>query len=224
MRKRNRQLKIWLTTPLVKTITMQPIQPGEGILHHAEGVDLLPSNIELSGVELTLNNAINREKQLKEYLKEARKPYDYVLIDCSPSLNIVTLNALTAADSVIIPVQSQYLPAKGMTQLLQTINMVKHSLNVRLRIDGVLLTMVDNRTNLSKEIAARLYNGYDRHIHIFRAQIPQTVRLAEASGTGNSIYLHDGSGKAAKAYEELTSEVMERGRQIETRNQDHHAR
>ena len=160
------ELKGTLATILLKTILEQPIAQGEAILHHAEGVDLLPSNIELSGIEMMLNNAINQEKQLREYLN------DYVLIDCSPSLNIMTLNSLTAADSVIIPVQSHYLPAKGMTQLLQTINRVKRGINPKLRIDGVLLTMVDSRTNLAREIAAQLRAGYGRNIRIFNTQIP----------------------------------------------------
>lgn len=190
------------------------------ILHHEEGVDLLPSNIELSGIEMTLHNTINREKQLREYLKEVKKAYDYILIDCSPSLNIVTLNALTAADSVIIPVQSHYLPAKGMAQLLQTISRVKRGINPKLRIDGILLTMVDSRTNLAREITAQLRTGYGKHIRIFESQIPLAVSAAEASAAGKSIYLHDGSGKAAKAYENLTKEVIAHGRQIEARHQD----
>lgn len=218
------ELKDTLATILLKTILEQPIAQGEAILHHEEGVDLLPSNIELSGIEMTLNNTINREKQLREYLREAKKPYDYVLIDCSPSLNIVTLNALTAADSVIIPVQSHYLPAKGMTQLLQTINRVKRGINPKLRIDGVLLTMVDSRTNLAREIATQLRAGYGRNIRIFNTQIPLAISAAEASAAGKSIYLHDGSGKAAKAYEDFTKEVIAYGRQIEARNQDHHVR
>lgn len=188
------------------------------------GVDLLPSNIKLSGMEMTLNNTINREKQLREYLKDVKKSYDYVLIDCSPSLNIVTLNALTAADSVIIPVQSHYLPAKGMTQLLQTINRVKRGINPKLRIGGVLLTMVDSRTNLAKEIAAQLRAGYGRNIRIFDTQIPLAISAAEASAAGKSIYLHDGSGKAAKAYEDFTKEVIAYGRQIEARHQDQFVR
>ena len=214
------ELKDTLATILLKTVLEQPVAPGEAILHHEESVDLLPSNIELSGIEMTLHNTINREKQLREYLKEAKKAYDYVLIDCSPSLNIVTLNALAAADSVIIPVQSHYLPAKGMAQLLQTISRVKRGINPKLRIDGILLTMVDSRTNLAREITAQLRTGYGKHIRIFESQIPLAVSAAEASAAGKSIYLHDGSGKAAKAYENLTKEVIAHGRQIEARHQD----
>ena len=130
--------------------------PTVGILHHDEGVDLVPANLELSAMEFNLVNAMSRETALRNYLSEVKDKYDYILIDCMPSLGMVTINALSAADSVIIPVQAQYLPAKGMTQLVQTISRVKKRINPGLKIDGMLLTLVDSRTNLAKSTVEAL--------------------------------------------------------------------
>ena len=125
-------------------------EPTKGILHHKEGVDLIPSNSDLFDFEISLVTAMNREAILRNYLNEVKRNYDYIIIDCSPSLGMMTLNALSAADSVIIPVQAHYLPAKCMTQLMRTITKVKKHINPKLSIDGILLTLVDNRTNLAK--------------------------------------------------------------------------
>ena len=144
------KLPVSLATIMSKVIMEEPIVPDEGILHHAEGIDLMPANIELSAMEVSLVNIMSREIVLRNYLNEVKDKYDYVLIDCMPSLGMITVNALAAADSVIIPVQSHYLPAKGMSQLLQTINRVKKNINPNLKIEGALLTMVDNRTNFAK--------------------------------------------------------------------------
>lgn len=130
-----------------KIMMENPITPDEGILHHPEGVDLVPSNIELSGMEVALVNAMSRETILRQYLDTVKQNYDYILLDCMPSLGMLTVNALAAADNVLIPVQAAYLPAKGLEQLLGTINKVKRQINPKLRIEGILLTMVDNRTN-----------------------------------------------------------------------------
>ena len=134
----------------------EPLRPGEGILHHPEGVDLMPADIQLSGMEVSLVNAMSRETILRQYLDTLKGQYSHILIDCQPSLGMLTVNALAAANRVIIPVQAEYLPAKGLEQLLQTVNKVKRQINPKLQIDGILLTMVDNRTNFAKEIAALL--------------------------------------------------------------------
>jgi chromosome partitioning protein len=139
------QLPVTLATIMGKVLNEEPIVPGEGLLHHDEGVDLMPANIELSGMEVSLVNAMSREKVLKQYLDGVKRQYDYVLLDCMPSLGMLTVNALAAADSVLIPVQAQYLPAKGLEQLLQTINKVRRQINPKLKIDGILLTMVDDK-------------------------------------------------------------------------------
>ena len=143
-----------------KIITDQPVSPGEGILHHDSGVDLLPANIELSALEVTLVNAMSRETVMRQLLSTVQDRYDYALIDCMPSLGMLTLNALSAADSVIIPVQAHYLPAKGLEQLLRTVARVKRQLNPKLEIDGIVLTMVDGRTTLAKGISEQIRQAY----------------------------------------------------------------
>jgi len=160
-------LPVSLAAVLSKSMLEEPFIPEEGILHHAEGVDLMPGNIELSALEVSLVNTMSRETVLRGYVNAVKDRYDYVLIDCMPSLGMMTINALAAADSVIIPVQSHYLPAKGMTQLLQTIARVRRQINPKLTIDGVLLTMVDNRTNFAKDISFILRRDYGDKLHDF---------------------------------------------------------
>ena len=155
-------LSVTLTEKLQTIISEQEQNPFDGILHHKEKVDLVPSNLSLSSLEMTLVTAMSRESVLKNYLSLVKDKYDYVLIDCMPSLGMITFNALTAADSVIIPVQAQYLPAqylpaKGMTQLLGTIAKVRKHTNADLKIDGILLTLVDGRTNLAKSTVEAAY-------------------------------------------------------------------
>ena len=195
------KLPVSLATVMSKVITEEPIEPNEGILHHAEGVDLMPANIELSAMEVSLVNTMSRESVLRNYLNEVKDKYDYVLIDCMPSLGMITVNALAAADSVIIPVQAHYLPAKGMSQLLQTIGRVKKNINPNLKIDGALITMVDSRTNFAKEISSLLRDNYGDKLRVFKTEIPLAIKAAETSAEGKSIYSHDAHGKAAAAYE-----------------------
>ena len=178
------------------------------IIHHEEGFDIIPSNLDLSSMETRLVNAMSREKVLDNLLKDVRNDYDYILIDCMPSLGMLTINALTAADSVIIPVQAQYLPAKGMTQLLKSIDMVRSHTNEQLKIDGIVMTLVDGRTNLARDVINAIRTNYGMHIRIFDTQIPLGVKAAEASKTGRSIFTYDGECKPAKAYEALTKEVI----------------
>lgn len=207
------KLPVSLASIMTKIIQDEPFELDEGILHHAEGVDLMPANIELSAMEVSLVNTMSREIVLRNYLSEVKHKYDYVLIDCMPSLGMITVNALAAADSVIIPVQAHYLPAKGMAQLLQTINRVKKNINPNLKIDGVLLTMVDARTNFAKDVSYMLRTNYGDKLKIFKTEIPLAIKAAETSAEGKSIYLHDKNGKAALAYEALTKEVMNHGKQ-----------
>lgn len=198
------QLPVTLSDIIGKIVMDKPIEPGEGILHHAEGVDILPSSIELSGTEVSLVNAMSRESIFRQYLDTVKRQYDYILIDCMPSLGMLTINALAAANSVVIPVQAHYLPAKGMEQLLYTISRVQRQLNPKLKIDGILLTMVDSRTNYAKEISALLHETYGSRIRIFGTDIPHSVRAAEISAEGKSIFVHDPKGKVAAAYHDLT--------------------
>ena len=141
-----------LATIMMNIINDEEIAEEEGILHHEEQVDLLPANIELSALEVTMSNVMSRERIMKEYIDTMRSRYDYILIDCMPSLGMMTINALVASDTVLIPVQAAYLPVKGLQQLIRTISMVKKRLNRKLTIQGILLTMVDFRTNYAKDI------------------------------------------------------------------------
>ena len=197
-----------LSTLMTKVMQDEDLKPKEGVLHHKEGVDLIPSNIELSGLEVSLVNAMSRETILKQYLDTVKKEYDYVLLDCMPSLGMLTINALAAADNVLIPVQAQYLPAKGLEQLLQTINKVRKQINPKLKIEGILLTMVDNRTNYAKDICSMVNEAYSSSVKVFNTEIPLSVRAAEVSAEGSSIYKYDPKGKAAYAYGQLTKEVL----------------
>lgn len=205
-------LPISLATLLSKTMMEEPYAIDEGILHHKEGVDLMPGNIELSAIEVSLVNTMSRETVMRTYINKVKDKYDYVLIDCMPSLGMMTINALAAADSVIIPVQAHYLPAKGMTQLLQTITKVRRQINPELVVDGILLTMVDNRTNFAKDISFILRRDYGDKLRVFQTEIPLSIRAAETSAEGKSIYMHDPQGIAAKAYEAFTKEVQDIGK------------
>jgi chromosome partitioning protein len=202
------ELDITLFDLLNKTINEDSVSAGEGILHQAEGIDLIPANISLAGLEVALVNTMNRERILKQFLEPVKGNYDYVLLDCMPSLGMLTVNALAAADAALVPVQANYLSAKGLEQLLQTINKVKRQINPKLRIEGILLTMVDGRTNYGREISSLIRDTYGGHIKIFNSEIPRSVRAAEISAEGKSIFLHDPKGKVAEAYQNLTKEVL----------------
>ena len=202
------QLTVTLSELLTKVMEDRPLTPGEGILHHKEGVDLLPANITLAGTEVSLVNAMSREKILKQYLDTVKKDYDYILLDCMPSLGMLTVNALAASDQVLIPVQANYLSAKGLEQLLSTINKVRRQINPKLRIEGILLTMVDARTNDAKEISRLIRETYGGKLNVFDTDIPRSVRAAETRAEGKSIFSYDPNGKVAEAYQTLTKEVV----------------
>ena len=202
------ELPATLSTLMQKAMNDQPIQPGEGILHHAEGVDLIPTDIELAGLEVSLVNCMNREKMLKQVLDSAKREYDFILLDCTPSLGMLTVNALAAADTTLIPVQAQYLSAKGLEQLLQTVQKVRRQINPKLKIEGILLTMTDNRTNYGQQIDNLIRGAYSSKIKVFDQTIPRSVRAAEISAVGKSIFQHDPKGKVAEAYQSLTKEVL----------------
>jgi chromosome partitioning protein len=209
-------LAVSLATVMQDVIEDRETPAESGIIRHAEGVDLLPSNIELSGLEVSLFNTMSRESILKGYLDTVKSKYDYVLIDCMPSLGMMTINALVAADSVLIPTQPNFLSTKGLNLLMRSIARIKKQINPKLRIDGILLTMVDGRTNNAKSIIASLRSSVGESIRVFDTEIPHSVRAAESSLEGKSIFAHDKSGKVAAAYEGLTKEVM----QVEQRAKD----
>lgn len=206
------RLEITMSQILDWTYNEEDFDIESGILHHEEGVDLVPANIELSGAETSfVKGGVSAESTLKDYIELLEDRYEYIVVDCSPNLGLLTINALVAADEVIIPVQAAYLPIKGLEQLLKTISRVKRKMNPNLIIRGILLTMVDYRTNYANEITDVLYQVYGNSIHIFDNVIPMSVRAAESPAEGVSIYKHDGKGKVALAYEALTKEVVNNG-------------
>ena len=168
-----------LATVMNAAIEDRQIPAETGIIRHDEGVDLMPSNIELSGIETGLFNIMSREYVLRNYINTVKQDYDYILIDCMPSLGMMTINALVAADSVIIPSQPNFLSTKGLNLLLKSVSKVKRNINPKLRIDGILLTMVDSRTNNAKDIISTLRQSVGQNIRVFDSEIPHSVRAAE---------------------------------------------
>ena len=202
------QMENTLADVMSRIISNEPQIPGNVIIRHEEGVELLPANIELSGLEVALVNAMGRETILRECLDSVLDQYDIILLDCCPSLGMLTINALAAADDVLIPVQAHYLSLRGMEQLIRTISNVKRKINPKLEIAGILITMADMRTNYSREIISLLRDTYGDKLRIFDTIIPLSIRAAETSAEGKSIYLHDPSGKVSAAYAALTREVL----------------
>lgn len=201
-------LEVTLADVMRKIMQDEPIESNDGILHQKEGVDLVPSNLDLSAMEVNLVNAMSRERILSLYIDKIKENYDYVIIDCMPSLGMITINALTAADKVIIPVQAHFLPAKGMTQLLKTIGRVQRNTNPNLRISGILLTLVDSRTNLAKEIKKTIQSSYGSKINMFKTEIPVAVSTAESPSQGESIFEYDPKSTVSEAYRKFAKEVL----------------
>ena len=204
-----------LATKLSEVMQDDMKNPMNGILHHQEGVDLVPANLDLSALEMSLVTVMSRETTMRTYLNQVKGSYDYILIDCMPSLGMITLNALAAADSVIIPVQAQYLPAKGMTQLLHTVSQIRRHINPNLKIDGILLTLVDGRTNIARSTVEALRANFGSVIRIYLSSIPIGVKAAEVSSKGKSIYAYEPSSSVSKAYANFTREVLADGRKKE---------
>ena len=197
-----------LATMMMNIVNDEHLNIDKTILHHKEGVDLIPANIELSAIEVSLVNVMSCELILKTMVEQLRNFYDFIIIDCMPSLGMMTINALACADSVLIPVQAAYLPVKGLQQLIKTINRVKKQLNPMLKIEGILLTMVDNRTNYARDNSLMVFDTYSARIKVFETEIPISVRVSEISAEGTSIYSYDPKGKAAFAYMALTNQVL----------------
>jgi len=196
------KLEETLATVMANIINDVEMEDDYGILRHEEGIDLM------SGLEVSLVNVMSRELVMRSYIEQVKERYDYILIDCMPSLGMITINAFACADSILIPVQAAYLPVKGLEQLIKTIGKVKRQINPKLSIEGILLTMVDSRTNYAKDISALLIENYGSKVRIFENSIPISVRAAEISAEGVSIYQHDPKGKVASAYQSLTEEVL----------------
>lgn len=205
------ELENTLASFIEREITERQIELSEYIMHNEEGVDIMPCNIKLAGMDYMIMNALSREYLLDAFVSNVRDKYDYILIDCSPSLNLVTINVLTASDSVIIPVEASYLSMTGLQQLLASIGSTKRKLNRKLEVEGIVINKVNTRTNHEKDIIGKLREAYGSQIKIFDVMIPESVRAKECTAFGVSIYKYDGKGKVAKSFEELTREVMEHG-------------
>ena len=213
-------IPVTLSTLMERSIKDEDINSKEAILKHDEGIDLIPSNLELSSMEVSLVNAMSREYTLGYYKLLPNEFDDYVLIDCMPSLGMITINALACADKVIIPVQSEFLAAKGMSHLLNTVLKVRKQINPNLKVGGILLTMVDGRTNLSKDIANELRSTYGTVFKLYDNQIPRGVKAAESSRMGESVLSYDSSSKVAQSYIDFAKEVLDYERKEKTRNSD----
>lgn len=206
------ELGITLANIMMNVINEEEIDEDFGILHHKEGMDLIPANIELSALEISLTTVMSREYVLADYIETIKDKYDYILIDCMPSLGMLTMNSLVAADTVLIPIQAAYLPVKGLQQLMHTISMVKKRLNKKLQIEGILLAMMNYRFNYSKDISARVFKDYGSTVGVFSTYIPTTVKVAEASAKGVSMFTYCPKCKATEAYELLAKEIVENGK------------
>ncbi len=211
-------LPITLSDLMQNVIDGKSVDVPKSILRTDEGVDLLPSCVELAGIETTLIDAKNRDSVLKTCISEVKKNYDYVLIDCMPALGMLTINALAAADSVVIPNQPHYFSIKGLEQLLRSVSRVKRQINPNLRIDGILMTMVMPRTRITQTVISTVKNAYGRNIRIFDTQIPFSIRAVEATAEGKSIFAYDKSGKVAAAYEQFGKEVADIGEKQRNKN------
>ena len=200
-------LELTIVDVIEKIVNEEDIPEGFAILHHSENLDLLPSNIGLSAAEVSLVNVMSRELVLKDYIEQIKDQYSYIIIDCMPSLGVMTVNALACADTCLIPCAAAFLPVKGLQALLKTIYTVKRRLNSKLEIEGILLTMVDKRTNYAKEIIAEVNAVYGKSLRVLPTEIPLSIRATETSAMSKSIYEYDPKGKVAGAYMELTDFV-----------------
>ncbi len=212
------ELQNTIGTLMSDSIYDNEVDAKSSIIHHKEGVDLIPSNLDLSAVEVSLVSAMSREYMLKNSIKDIRDNYDYILIDCMPSLGMITINALACSDKVIIPVQGEYLAAKGMGHLLKTVTRVRKQINTNLKIGGVLLTLVDKRTNLSKDVRNTLNENYGQYVKIYNTEIPKAINTAKSTSTGKSIFEFDKNSPVALSYKNLAKEVLD-DEKTRTRNE-----
>lgn len=201
-------LDITLASIMTKILNGDEIESEYGVLRHDEGVDFVPGNVQLSGLESTLVELKDREAVLRAYVEQQTAFYDYILIDCSPNLGMLTINALSCADSVLIPTQAMFLSIEGLQLLIKTIGMVKRKINPNITIEGILFTMFDTRTNNAREIQTLLTESYGDKVQIFKNYIPMSVKVTEAPAVGASIYKYDPHGNATKAYESLVKEII----------------
>ena len=197
-----------LATLMGSYINDIPLDVNDVILHHKENIDLIPSNLDLSAMEIPLLSAMNREVIVRNCLEKIKDNYDYITIDCPPSLGLITINAFTASDSVMIPIQCEFFALEGLSQLMNTIRLVKKKLNPEIVIDGVVLTMFTNRSNLGRQVAEEINKFFADTV--FKTTIPRNVRLAESPSYGEPVYVYDKNCLGSKAYQALVEEYFDR--------------
>ena len=202
------KLTATVATVMSQIINEQDFDPTAGIIRHSEGVDLLPANNTLAGLEISLAGLIGRETMLRQYIDKVKPLYDYIILDTAPTLDLLTINALAAANSVIIPVCPKFLDAKGLELLLKSVAQIRRQINPMLGISGILFTLVDRRSNLTRDVISSIENAYGGKIRIFAESVPRSVRAAEISANGISIFRYDPNGRVAAAYDALTKEVL----------------
>ena len=203
--------KRWSTlkTMLENIIMGTSFKTEEGILKHQEGMDVIPSNKLLAGMDMALNTVENRELVLKEYLESIRDQYDFILIDCMPSLGMLTINAMTAADSVLVPVEPAFFSADGLTELLKVYRNIKQRYNPQIEVEGILFTKDAPRYIRSKRNKKAVREAYGNEVRIFETSIPEVVALSEIASEGISIFAYDAKSKGAESYEQIAREVLE---------------
>ena len=218
--KRPDELDVSLATLMSKVIDNKTFNDDYGIIHCNEGIDLMPYNVELSGIESYLFTVMSRECIMRSYVNQVKKNYDYILIDCTPSLGLLPINAFVAADSIIVPSQPRILSTKGLDLLLRTYSQVKRGINPDLKIDGILFTMVDARTVNDRSVIESMRETFGMKINVFDTFIPASVRVTEANMEGKSIFAYDGKCKVADAYKNLTKEVLDNAAREKARFRD----
>ncbi|MDD3278729.1 MAG: AAA family ATPase [Lachnospiraceae bacterium] len=207
-----KNLRVTLKNMMENIIMGVEFDPKEAILNHKEGVDLVPSNKLLTGMDMSLITVEDREKVLKEYLELLEDDYDYIIIDCMPSLGMLTVNAMTAADSVLIPVPPQYYAADGLVELLKVVKNTKKRYNPEIEIEGILFTMDASRYNNAKRNKKAVIDAYGAELRIFEDTIPRSEAIAETASEGISIFAYDKKSKGADSYEKLALEVLNHGK------------
>lgn len=210
-----KNLKVTLKNMMENIIMGAEFDPKEAVLKHPEGVDIVPSNKLLTGMDMSLITIEDREKVLKEYLELLEDDYDYIIIDCMPSLGMLTVNAMSAADSVLIPMQPQYYAADGLVELLKVVKATKKRCNPNIQIEGILFTMDASRYNNSKRNKKAVKDAYGVEMRIFEESIPRTEAIAEIASEGISIFEYDKRSKGAQSYEKLAREVLNHGKENE---------
>ncbi len=216
---RQKEYQATLSDLMLQMMDGEPMDPHDAILSHPEGFDLLPSNQDLKATEVAMITAMSRETILKRCLEDLQEDYDYILLDCPPSLFMMTTNALSAADKVLIPTMADQLSVETIHPTIAVIQQVKRNINPKLELAGILPTIVDNRTNWTKDILTLIHETYGQHMTVFPTSIPRGVKAAETTATGQSIFGYAPQSKVASAYKELTDQILgqEKQKSIERR-------